>query len=203
MNKLSRSIQAITKSPLLWGVLGSAGFYALIHAGPLDVPFIKRYFAHHPVEYMETVMFSIGLAALLIKVFDTLAQRAGLSESLLGSVPRTANPAEECNALLARLERLPGRRQGEYYVCRLRAALEHVRRRGSADTLDDELKYLSDLDASRAHAGYGQFRVIVWAIPILGFLGTVIGITMMLTGVDRDGQRRRTSAMFQVSRAWA
>ena len=101
MNKLSRSIQAITKSPLLWGVLGSAGFYALIHAGPLDVPFVKRYFTHHPVEYMETVMFSIGLAALLIKAFDTVAQRAGLSESLLGSVPRTANPAEECNALLA------------------------------------------------------------------------------------------------------
>ncbi len=83
MNKLSRSIQAITKSPFLWGVLGSAGFYALIYAGPLDVPFIKRYFAHHPVEYMETVMFSIGLAALLIKTFDTLAQQAGLSESLL------------------------------------------------------------------------------------------------------------------------
>ena len=184
MNSLSRSIQAITKSPLLWGGFGSAGFYALIHAGPLDVPFIKRYFTHHPVEYMETVMFSIGLAALLIKAFDTLAQRASLSESLLGSVPRTANPAEECGALLARLDRLPGRRQGEYYVCRLRAALEHVRNRGAADMLDDELKYLADLDVSRAHAGYGQFRVIVWAIPILGFLGTVIGITMALNSVD-------------------
>ena len=184
MNSLSRSIQAITKSPLLWGALGSAGFYALIHAGPLDVPFIKRDFTHHPVEYMETVLFSIGLAALLIKAFDTLAQRASLSESLLGSVPRTANPAEECGALLARLDRLPGRRQGEYYVCRLRAALEHVRNRGAADMLDDELKYLADLDVSRAHAGYGQFRVIVWAIPILGFLGTVIGITMALNSVD-------------------
>jgi biopolymer transport protein ExbB/TolQ len=184
MNKLSRFIQATTKSPFLWGILGSAGFYALIHAGPLDVPFIKRYFAHHPVEYMETVMFSIGLAALLIKGFDVVTQRSGLSESFFGSVPRTANPAEESKALLTRLDRLPGRRQGEYCVSRLRAALEHVCRRGSADTLDDELKYLSDMDASRAHAGYGQFRVIVWAIPILGFLGTVIGITMALNSVD-------------------
>jgi biopolymer transport protein ExbB/TolQ len=206
MNKLSRSIQAITKSPFLWGALGSAGFYALIHAGPLDMPFInrqfadlvKRYFTHHPVEYMETVMFSIGLAALLIKAFDTVAQRAGLGESLLGSVPRTANPADECGALLSRLDRLPGRRQGEYYVCRLRAALEHIRHRGSADTLDDELKYLSDVDASRAHAGYGQFRVIVWAIPILGFLGTVIGITMMLTGAAELANGPDQSAMFKI-----
>jgi hypothetical protein len=102
MNSLSRSIQAITKSPLLWGLLGSAGFYALIHAGPLHIEFFQRYFTHHPVEYMETVLFSIGLAALLIKAFDTVAQRASLSESLLGSVPRTANPVEECNALVAR-----------------------------------------------------------------------------------------------------
>jgi biopolymer transport protein ExbB/TolQ len=86
--------------------------------------------------------------------------------------------------LLARLERLPARRQGEYYVSRLRSALEHVARHDSADSLDDELKYLSDLDAARLHASYGLFRVIVWAIPILGFLGTVIGITMALNGVD-------------------
>jgi biopolymer transport protein ExbB/TolQ len=187
MNKLSRFVQTITKSPLLWGILGSAGFYALLHAGPPDaeiIKLIKRYFAHHPVEYMETVLFSVGLAALIIKGFDVVAQRAGLSESFFGSVPRTANPADECKAMLAQLDRLPDRRQGEYFVSRLRAALEHVRRRGVADTLDDELKYLSDLDVSRAHAGYGQFRVIVWAIPILGFLGTVIGITMALNSVD-------------------
>ena len=107
---------------------------------------------------METVLFSIGLAALLIKAFDTVAQRASLSESLLGAVPRTANPVEECNALVARLDRLAGRRQEEYYVRRLRAALEHVRNRGSADMLDDELKYLSDLDRRE-----GPCRL--WAVP--------------------------------------
>ena len=62
--------------------------------------------------------------------------------------------------------------------------MQHVRRHGSADALDDELKYLSDMDAARLHTGYGLFRVIVWAIPILGFLGTVIGITMALNGID-------------------
>jgi hypothetical protein len=86
--------------------------------------------------------------------------------------------------MLDRLDRLPARRAREYYVGRLRAALEHVAARGSADGLDDELKYLADLEVSRAHASYGLFRVVLWAIPILGFLGTVIGITMALNGVD-------------------
>jgi hypothetical protein len=66
----------------------------------------------------------------------------------------------------------------------LRAALEHVGARGSADALDDELKYLADVEVGRVHASYGLFRVVLWAIPILGFLGTVIGITMALNGVD-------------------
>jgi hypothetical protein len=66
----------------------------------------------------------------------------------------------------------------------LRATLEHLRRFGSAERLYDELKCLSDMDAGRLHNSYGLFRVIVWAIPILGFLGTVIGITMALNSVD-------------------
>jgi biopolymer transport protein ExbB/TolQ len=200
VNKLNQLVQAITKSPFLWGLLGTAAFYTLVHAhgSPLNTPLVKKYFTYHPVEYLETAMFAVGLAALLIKAFDIVAQRAGLGDSLLSSAASGAQPVGECGTLLARLDRLPGRRQGEYYVCRLRAALEHVRHRGSADSLDDELRYLSDADAARAHAGYGLFRVIVWAIPILGFLGTVIGITMMLSGAAEIASGPDQSSMFKI-----
>ena len=187
MNKLSQLVQSVTKSPFLWGILGAAGFYGLIYGIPPDVPgmpFVLRYFTHHPVEYMETVMFSIGLAALVVKIFDIAAQRSGLKAPHSGRHRRRRSRAKNASTLLARLDDLPGRRQGEYYIARLRAALQHVRRHGSADALDDELRYLSDMDAARLHAGYGLFRVIVWAIPILGFLGTVIGITMALNSID-------------------
>jgi len=152
--------------------------------------FVLRYFTKHPVEYMETVMFSVGLAALVVKIFDIGAQRAGLRNSALGPASTASQTSEQCGALLARLDDLPGRRQGEYYIARLRAALGHVQRHGSADALDDELRYLSDMDAGRLHTGYGLFRVIVWAIPILGFLGTVIGITMALNGIDMQAPEK-------------
>jgi biopolymer transport protein ExbB/TolQ len=186
MSKSSQFAQSVTKSPFLWGILGSVGFYALILSIPKDAPgmvFVLRYFTHHPVEIMETVMFSIGLAALIVKLFEIAVQRVGLRSLMFGQAT-APQPIEECNVLLDRLESLPGRRQGEYYIARLRAALEHLRRYGSAERLYDELKCLSDLDAGRLHNSYGLFRVIVWAIPILGFLGTVIGITMALNSVD-------------------
>ena len=191
MNTLRRTSRAIIGSPFVWGILVSIGFYALLLHGPLDVPLIKRYvpvvkryFAGHPVEYMETVLFCVGLAALVIKLFDVFGQRASLAESPLGRPFAAASPVEHSEDLLERLDRLPERRQREYYISRLRAALEHIRWRGSADALGDELKYLADVDAARAYSGHGLFRVIVWAIPILGFLGTVIGITMALNGID-------------------
>lgn len=173
-----------TKSPILWGLAGTAGFYALVFAGPLDIPFIKRYFAGHPVEYGETALFAIGLSALIIKVLDILVQRAGVRRSAFGELPDAeVAPEEAGRAMLAELNRLPRYRRGEYYVRRLRTALELVCRQGSATGLGDELKYQADLDAGRQQAGYGLFRVIVWAIPILGFLGTVVGITMALNGL--------------------
>ncbi|NBW97760.1 MAG: hypothetical protein EBR28_13795, partial [Planctomycetia bacterium] len=68
-------------------------------------------------------------------------------------------------------------RPATYLERRLGEALDLVVRTGSADSLEDHLKYLSDLDAARAAQSYGLVRFVIWAVPIMGFLGTVIGIT--------------------------
>ena len=183
--KIAKITQTITKSPVLWGVLGTSAFYCLIHAGPLNTPIVKRYFTTHPVEYIETVMFAIGLAALLLRLSEVVGQLAGLGQSPLGPGARPGQSLEShCQELIQRLEvaRPP---QNGYYIGRLRAAIHYVWRRGGADGLDDELKYLADVDIGRSQAAYSLFRVIVWAVPIMGFLGTVIGITMALNGIDK------------------
>lgn len=63
---------------------------------------------------------------------------------------------------------------------RLNDALTHVQRNETAEHLEDELKYLADVEAERSHDGYALVRMIIWATPMLGFLGTVIGITLAL-----------------------
>lgn len=162
----------------------------------MDVPFvqqyfaghfIQRYFTDHPVEYGETALFGIGLAALVLKGLEVANQRSRLGQSLLAQTPKmTQSVGEYAGFLLERLARLPAWRQGDYYFQRLVAALEFIERTGSAQGIDDELRYLSDLDSIRQQNGHGLFRVIIWAIPILGFLGTVIGITMALNGINPE-----------------
>ncbi len=184
MNALNQLARTVMRSPIVWGLLACAAFYGLIYGGPLDLPVMHRYFTHHPVEFGETLLFSVGMAALMLRISDVIAQRTALAVSPWNAVEPGQEPLDaRCRTLEAELDR-QANRQDEYYLGRLRAAVNYVARLGSTEGLSDEMKYVTDLDATRAHGRYGLFRVIVWAIPILGFLGTVIGITLALNGID-------------------
>src|SRR5207245_2254294 len=60
------------------------------------------------------------------------------------------------------------------------------RSRGSAAELDDHLRTLADNDSIALEGSYSLVRFITWAIPILGFLGTVLGITGAISGVTPE-----------------
>ena len=177
MKKITRLMSGFVGSSLLWGPLAAAGFYMLIHAKVLDGPFYARYFTSHWVLYTEVIMFFVGLAELIIKLFDTFEQRARARKPLWSQPLEGTRTPAEAQGMMDELKALPEKDQQSWLVQRVIAALDSVLRNNSADRIDDELKYLSDADAGRSHARYALMRIVIWAIPILGFLGTVIGIT--------------------------
>lgn len=177
---------SLIRSPILWGSLVSGAFYGLIHFGVFNNSYIRDYFAGHPVEYVTTIMFFMGMAALLITAFGTMRQSAGLGGygRIFGPVPSGGQPVSDCPALLARLRAVGSGRGNDILMRRFRDALDRIMRRNSAAGLEDELKYLADRDADRVYESYALFRVITWAIPVLGFLGTVIGITLAIGNLN-------------------
>ncbi len=172
------------RQPLLWGVVVGSWFYALLYQSVIDSPRLWRYMAGHPVEVVEGAFFFIGMAALVIRLTDIVTQRKLASGISLGPVPFSGQRVEDCQGLLARLDELPFRLQESYLARRMREAVEFVRRKGSADSLDAHLRHLEELDAVTMHSAYGTLRIIIWAIPILGFLGTVIGITVAIASLS-------------------
>ena len=157
-------------------------FYICVHLGILNSQFVRRYFAGHPVEYVETAMFFVGLSALILKLVSVASQFASLRQvTLTADQPDSGSlRVEDAACFIDKLKKLPDHVANSYLALRLKDALTHVRRKGTADDLDEELKYLSDLDQARQHQGYALVRIIIWATPMLGFLGTVIGITLAL-----------------------
>src|SRR5439155_15674705 len=152
---------------------------------PLDHPLVRRYFAGHPINMIETALFFIGLAALLIKLLELLGEFSVLPRVTLGD-GSSGQPASHASQWLDALAQLPGRAQSSYLGRRLSEALEAVLQRGSAEHLADELKYLSEVDAGRAQDSYALVRIVIWATPMLGFLGTVVGITDALGDLGRE-----------------
>ena len=166
--------------PLVVGISACSLFYAGVYRGPLDNELLRRYVAVHPVSFIATGMFFVGMAALLLRLGTILAQFWWVHRIQLTPIPATGQPVEGCPALHAQLEGLPLAARSSYLGQRLSSALDHVSQSGSAEQLGDELKYLSDMDRERQHNAYSLVRIIIWATPMLGFLGTVIGITQAL-----------------------
>lgn len=172
--------------PVFWGLAVWICFYVLIHQGVLSHHLIRRYFAGHPVEYAEAAMFFVGVAALAIRMMQTIRNYFSLRLVQLPPIPCGGQPAKDCSSLLQTFEELPERARKTTLGKRLYDALEFVRRKGSADGLDEQLKYLADLEAIRVQEGHGLVRTVIWATPTLGFLGTVIGITLALGGLNAN-----------------
>jgi biopolymer transport protein ExbB/TolQ len=165
--------------PLMLGLGVTAIFYALVFKGPLHHPLLLRYCAGHPINMIETTFFFIGLVALINKMLDVRQQQAALSAVSLGEFAGP-QPVNKVSELLEVLAALPKRLQDSYLGRRLNDGLEAIERNGSADKLEEELKYLSDQDGARQFESYSLVRIINWGNPMLGFLGTVVGITVAL-----------------------
>jgi biopolymer transport protein ExbB/TolQ len=198
MSRLQPAVQqkhsTHTLAVFLVGVPLAAMVLGLIHFGPLKASPYRRYFIH-PVECVEVVLFCCALSALGGKLWRYPKERRACQNELLPSWNGQAVPAEEAGTLLAEIRRLPRRWQDTMLVRRLTAVLDFLCRRGSADGLDDQLRALTDNDSIALEASYSLTRFITWAIPILGFLGTVLGITGAISGVTPEKLEKSLSTV--------
>lgn len=178
--------QWLLKQPLVWGGIACGVFYLLIMAGTIENSLLFRYFASHPILEITTVLFFIAAASLVMRCGALLEEQRTIRQVALSPFPAGGQSTEECDSLLAQLDRLPEGLQRSYLVRRLREAMQFVRRKESSDGLDDYLRHLEELDLASMNAAYATIRIIIWAIPILGFLGTVVGITMAIANMSPE-----------------
>lgn len=186
MSRTTSLSQSILRMPLVWGGLACLGFYALLGKSTLNHPIVVRYFESHPVEHLTTTLFFVAMAALVMKLFDVMRQRRSLSGEFLERVPAGGQSVDDIPRLKSQIQRLPASVREGYLGRRLSEALNFVQRKSSATSLDDHLYYLADNDLLRMQGSYASVRIIVWAIPILGFLGTVIGITLAIANLSPE-----------------
>ncbi len=170
--------------PVVLGGLFTAAFYGAIAVMPERWSFFQRYFCSHPLEYVTTTLFFVAMGTLLLK-WTRQASERGEFRSRLASSLAEANDAADANEIETGIAQIEQPRQRTWLVRRVADVCLFVKSRGGSG-LEDHLRYLGELASDQLHRSYAFVRTITWAIPILGFLGTVIGITMAIANVTPE-----------------
>jgi biopolymer transport protein ExbB/TolQ len=168
-------------------------FYGLILAGPLNFALLRRYCLCHPVAIATTGLFLVACVALAIKWFSARRQQR-LNNHATSALDEIAISQSDLK------ESASGEKKSQWFntlwltqgnaVCecwlgqRVSAILQRQLKRKNTSHLDDDLHELSERDADRQHDSYGLIRIVTWAMPMLGFLGTVLGISDTLGQMD-------------------
>src|SRR5262249_21169401 len=182
---LSRPRSGGTATAILIGLPLAGLILYLVHWGPLQNPQVQRYLSHK-VEWGEVAMFCTALGALLAQLRGYGAERAAFRAGLLPTWDGRPVAVTAAAGLRAGVRSLPKPLRETYLGRRVAAVLDFVVSRNSAAGLDDHFRSLADTDAIALEGNYSLIRIITWAIPILGFLGTVLGITQSISGVTPE-----------------
>jgi len=179
--------------PVIGGAFLFFIFNSLAVNGPLQSPLVQRYMVGHVINRMTTALFFVGVAALLLAAWDVYRQRSTLGRVNLRdrkspvtggkAVSATDEPAspdsdrELATTLLDGLKSFGTRVRHQYIFQRLEKVLLAIGRDGAGAAINDRLRTLAEGDGDRQSQRYGLPRILVWATPLLGFLGTVLGIS--------------------------
>ena len=186
------------------------GLSYLIEQSILTNELVVRYTTGHPISRFTTGMFFIGMASLLMiakNVFEQFSTEAKIqlvkpAEDLAAksndnktaaqqhalATKQIAKPATGVADVAAAyqngLKEQPTWIKEHYLWQRLSAMMAYLQRSDSTANAETELKYLSELDYERQQQRFALVRILIWATPMLGFLGTVLGISEALGGIS-------------------
>jgi biopolymer transport protein ExbB/TolQ len=171
------------------GALIATAFYSLIAIGPLNNAWLIRYAQGHPVSIATVYLFCIAGTVLTRKIWLSFNERYRTQSAnsslldLMQSMPE-GEPLDSVRWLDSMWKAQPAATQRSYFGARFGKLLRRLIQRGSTEQFDQDLQELADEDANSQHDGYSLVRIVCWAMPMLGFLGTVVGISQTLGSMD-------------------
>ena len=171
-----------TTMAFILGVPIGLGLLAVVDYTPLHKTELARYVSH-PVEKVCVMLFACASAALLTKFIMFWYERLAFLIEFIPTWDGEARPISHAGVMIDDVQNRSGWLQKTFLGQRILNVLEFVENRKTANDLDDHLRGLQDNDDIALEGSYSLIRFITWAIPILGFLGTVLGITGAIAGV--------------------
>lgn len=149
---------------------------------PPDVRFAQMFFERGPVPYFIVLFSSWCLAVLFVKWQKLKLQREALDYSILPEEPDFVLSPITANDILDNIRELSDNPKHFLLLNRVERALSNLKNIGRVSDIDDILSSQAENDDNYTESSYTAVRGFIWAIPVLGFIGTVLGLSSAIGG---------------------
>ena len=172
------------KLTALIGALCTVIFYVVLYwidGGPLS-GVVEMFTERGPTPYAICFFTFWSLAILAIKWRKVVFQRKVLNYSI---VPDTADfvlSAGTTDSVSNKIYTIVD--EPKYFVLfnRIMIALSNLRNLGRVADVEEILRSQAENDEATMESSYTLVSGFVWAIPVLGFIGTVLGLSAAISG---------------------
>ena len=129
-----------------------------------------------PTQYIATGFFFWVLVMLWTKLRKLDFQQKAFQLPIMPANPSFALSPETARHVLDRLHEMVDSPSHFAVLNRVERALSNMDNIGHTTDVTAILEVQAANDESQVAASYGMIQALVWAIPVLGFIGTVLGL---------------------------
>lgn len=142
------------------------------------------FYKHFTVSFLNTLFFFWAMAICYLKLQKLKHQRAAMLLDVLPMELGKDINRENVTKFIDHIYRLPINLRDSLMVNRIRKALEFFEVRQNVSHVSAMMTSQSGIDGSRIMGSYIILRAFLWAIPLLGFIGTVVGLSHAISGMS-------------------
>jgi len=134
-----------------------------------------------PATIPATLFFFWGSVTAILKLFKLRLQRQALD---LAAVPQSQSfflNEATAKTVLERMRSLVDETRHFILLNRIDRALSSLHNIGGVSDVSAILKSQADNDENHIASSYALIHAMIWAIPVLGFVGTVLGLSLAMS----------------------
>jgi len=127
------------------------------------------------------MFWSVGI--LILKSLSLKQQKEAMLLDVLPAEVAEEITTDALDKFVGHIHSLPQSSSASFLINRVLRGIEHFRVRKSAAETVTMMESQSAIDANNIAGSYTILKVFIWALPILGFIGTVVGVSSAVAGL--------------------
>lgn len=134
--------------------------------------FLKR----GPTQHAAVFFGFWAMAILMVKQQKLRLQRQALQYDAIPSTHHFVLSSQTADQVVTKLHENAADPERFIVYNRILVAISNLKNLGRVSDVDDMLRSMADRDESSHETSFGLINGFLWAIPVLGFIGTVLGL---------------------------